>query len=423
MQLLELLVSNAGKLVRRDVIRDNLWPDRHIEFDPAINVCIRDLRRILEAHDPRTFIRTIPKHGYVFVADVTVAAPPEPRSLQPAIRRFSGLAAGLAIVVAAALAVIPLRGGGGSATPQTPPAAALNAFIQGEDLYQQHQPHLNTEAARLYRAAIAEDGSYALAWAGLADVLYFGGSELAPDMEASRQAAETALMLDPDLSRATLRLADIAFTHDWDARTAGQLFDRAIVLDPGNVAIRHSHSAFLLATGDRLGAIAELRRALSIDPLSAVMTSDLAWTLSLAGDHDGALAACATLAELTSDSARATACRLRPLLALGRIEEAAEMAATLMTGAGRRIEVVEPDDVLVAFWTWRAESGRDEFVRAVAHARLGQVEQSLALLEMARSERNRRLAFAHILPEFQAMAHHPRFSEIAPFQDGIRLQI
>lgn len=66
--LLVLLVSNAGALVTRDEIKEKLWGGRIVEFDQAINNCIRSLRLLLgdNVKSP-TYIKTIPKYGYVFV--------------------------------------------------------------------------------------------------------------------------------------------------------------------------------------------------------------------------------------------------------------------------------------------------------------------------------------------------------------------
>ncbi|MEO1242695.1 MAG: winged helix-turn-helix domain-containing protein [Pseudomonadota bacterium] len=71
--LLALLVTNAGDLVTRDLIRKSLWEDRTVEYDQAINNCVREVRRLLgdRVRSPE-FIKTAPKHGYTFVHEVSV---------------------------------------------------------------------------------------------------------------------------------------------------------------------------------------------------------------------------------------------------------------------------------------------------------------------------------------------------------------
>lgn len=69
---LALLVSRAGRLVPREDLRRAVWPsDVHVDFDRGLNYCIRQLRAALndDARAP-TFIETVPRQGYRFVAPV-----------------------------------------------------------------------------------------------------------------------------------------------------------------------------------------------------------------------------------------------------------------------------------------------------------------------------------------------------------------
>lgn len=79
LHLLALLAGNAGRLVRRETIRQHLWPaDSYGEFDQGINTLVREVRRALgdRAASPR-FVATEPRRGYRFVAPVeTVRRPP-----------------------------------------------------------------------------------------------------------------------------------------------------------------------------------------------------------------------------------------------------------------------------------------------------------------------------------------------------------
>jgi DNA-binding winged helix-turn-helix (wHTH) protein len=69
---LALLVREPGRLVTKDRFMDEVWRGVPVT-DEALTQCIRTLRRQLgdEAARPR-FIETIPKHGYRFIAPVTV---------------------------------------------------------------------------------------------------------------------------------------------------------------------------------------------------------------------------------------------------------------------------------------------------------------------------------------------------------------
>jgi DNA-binding winged helix-turn-helix (wHTH) protein len=72
---LALLVSEAGQLVTKDRFLDEVWRGVPVT-DEALTQCIKTLRRQLgdQAGTPR-FIETVPKHGYRFIAPVSVGAP------------------------------------------------------------------------------------------------------------------------------------------------------------------------------------------------------------------------------------------------------------------------------------------------------------------------------------------------------------
>ena len=78
-QILEALLEKAGELVRREELREKLWPDTFVGFDRSINTAVTALRKTLDdsADNPR-FIETRSGLGYRFVAPVrmgNVAAP------------------------------------------------------------------------------------------------------------------------------------------------------------------------------------------------------------------------------------------------------------------------------------------------------------------------------------------------------------
>lgn len=78
-RLLIVLLENAGAVVSREQLRQQLWPsDTYVEFDGSLNNTLKKLRSALgdTAENP-TFVETIPKRGYRFIAPVTVVDPPQ----------------------------------------------------------------------------------------------------------------------------------------------------------------------------------------------------------------------------------------------------------------------------------------------------------------------------------------------------------
>jgi TolB-like protein/DNA-binding winged helix-turn-helix (wHTH) protein/Tfp pilus assembly protein PilF len=81
LEVLALLLEQAGEIVTREDLRRRLWPsDTFVDFDANLNTTLNKLRRALgdSADNPR-FIETLPRHGYRFIAPVeAVAAGTEP---------------------------------------------------------------------------------------------------------------------------------------------------------------------------------------------------------------------------------------------------------------------------------------------------------------------------------------------------------
>ena len=87
--VLLLLVSRSGQLVEKQQIFEEVW-DGVFVTDAALTQCIKDIRKQLgdDASSPR-YIKTVPKHGYVFIGNVLDAdedATPTPGT---AMRRAS----------------------------------------------------------------------------------------------------------------------------------------------------------------------------------------------------------------------------------------------------------------------------------------------------------------------------------------------
>ena len=72
-QLLSLLLERPGEVVTREEVRKKLWSDgTYVDFDEGLDTALKKLRFALgdSAQNP-TFIETIPRRGYRFVAPVS----------------------------------------------------------------------------------------------------------------------------------------------------------------------------------------------------------------------------------------------------------------------------------------------------------------------------------------------------------------
>jgi TolB-like protein/DNA-binding winged helix-turn-helix (wHTH) protein/Tfp pilus assembly protein PilF len=76
-RILELLLANPGKIVKREELRRNLWPtDEFGDFEAGLNTAIRKLRASLQ-DEPKapSYIETVQRYGYRFIAPVERVGP------------------------------------------------------------------------------------------------------------------------------------------------------------------------------------------------------------------------------------------------------------------------------------------------------------------------------------------------------------
>ena len=94
------LVANASRLLSKDDLVAAVWPDTIVN-DDALAQCIRDIRRAI-GDDSKTYIRTVPRRGYLFVAEaVALGAAASDSEPGPARNRLT-------------IAVLPLSNLGGA---------------------------------------------------------------------------------------------------------------------------------------------------------------------------------------------------------------------------------------------------------------------------------------------------------------------
>ena len=143
-----------------------------------------------------------------------------------------------------------------------------------------------------FNAAITADPSYAAAYAGLADSFALAGDweyGLMSPQEAWQQAskaARKALEIDGNLGAAHASLAFSMDLYAWNWSAAEQEYQLAIALSPNYATAHHWYAFHLLVLGRYQEGIAELRKAQSLDPLSLIISADLADALCIAHLYD-----------------------------------------------------------------------------------------------------------------------------------------
>ena len=172
---------------------------------------------------------------------------------------------------------------------------AHDLYLRGRWYWHQRQPDAMLRAEQCFQEAIAKTPSYAPPYAALASIyvlqILINTADATDRWTRARQAAGTALQLDPNLGEAHAATAMMDFYVGWDWVAAERSFLRAIDLNP-NDAIAHQFYAQLLSNSLRHDeAIAEIERARAIDPLAPTMHTFAAMMYSFVGRYDVGFAA------------------------------------------------------------------------------------------------------------------------------------
>jgi TolB-like protein/DNA-binding winged helix-turn-helix (wHTH) protein len=168
--------------------------------------------------------------------------------------------------------------------------AAYDLYLRGRYFSNQRSAAAFHTAIDYYKQAAVKDPAFALAYAGLADcytllAMWGDGSHWLTDAETN---ATKALALDDGLPEAHTSLAAVKVL-EWDWVTAEKEFQRSLALNPNDAQTHQWYGNLYLGPKARhQEAIAELKRALSLDPLSPIINSDLGYAYFLAGDYDEA---------------------------------------------------------------------------------------------------------------------------------------
>ncbi|MGA2262330.1 MAG: protein kinase [Acidobacteriota bacterium] len=183
----------------------------------------------------------------------------------------------------------------GHAASQAGNVDAYNAYLQGKYFLARRSKADWEKAAGYFDQAIKLDSNYAPAWVGLSVTCQSQASlGFAPAEESyrkARDALEKALALDPNLAEAHAAMALIKNNHDWDWSGANASSQRALALGPADTSVLLGAEKVAFTQGRFEDAYALCRRAIDLDPLSALAHSKLGYAAYYTGRLERAAAA------------------------------------------------------------------------------------------------------------------------------------
>ena len=167
---------------------------------------------------------------------------------------------------------------------------AYEYYLKGRNALHKRGTDNVNQSIVWFKQALAADPAYAPAYAALANAYNIAPSWTGMDeheaLAQSLAAAHKALELDPQLGEAHAALAGV-LVDSFQWADAEKEFRRALELEPNNAQFHYEYAfLYLVAMGQMDAALAEFRNALLLDPLSGIINTNYAYTLSAAHRYD-----------------------------------------------------------------------------------------------------------------------------------------
>ena len=305
---------------------------------------------------------------------------------------------------------------------------AYQFYLKGRFYWNRRTENDLKKGIEYFRQAVEADPKFALAWAGLADsyALLPVYSET-PTNEVRgkiRQAATTALELDPNLAEAHTAYARLLFDYEWNFVEAEKEFRKAIELNPNYATAHHWFSLLLAVRLRREEAWSEIRKALEIEPLSRILNNDYGQKLFHDGNTAEAIDQFRKTLELYPDFATAHSNLALAFLRAGKYQEAITEQNQAIALAGRKSLLVAQlgyikgvmgnrgeAEKLLAELLERKERAGNYYVSLV-YAGLGDKDKVFEYLEKAYQERELLVPYIPIYSYFDFLRDDSRYKDL-----------
>jgi TolB-like protein len=312
----------------------------------------------------------------------------------------------------------------------TEDAEAYRLYLKGRHHWNRWTEEGFYKAIEYFQQAVEKDPSYALAYTGLADsYVLLGWNSYLPPKEAfpkGKEAAMTALRLDPDLAEAHTSLAALLWLHDWRWEEAETEFKRSLELNPAYPTANHWYAEFVMTMGRHEEAIGRMKNGQELDPLSLIINVAVGWALYHGRRYDEAIEQLRRTVELdpnypvtywilglllskTSCYEIAIAEGTKAVkLSSGSPLMQAALAYTFGTAGGAKAAHQMLDDL--------TELAKEKYVApyffAGIYVGLGKNDRAIECLEKCYDEHSHWLIYLHIDPSMDSLRDNPRFQEL-----------
>jgi len=281
-----------------------------------------------------------------------------------------------------------------------------------------------------FRRAVELDPGYALAWSGMAHVLFriAIAGELRPRdfFPQAKTAVKRALELDDSISEAHAVLGWISHWYDWNWKESEVQFRRAIELNPNDIEGHLGYAHLLVDTGRPELALVEVRKARELSPLYLLAAALEGQFLFFAGRYNDALEVLRTALQMDEGFWLTRVFLGTVLDKLGRSEEALqEIRRSREFSAYSTYAVACEISVLVCLGRRSAAEGLlTEMIQraaagyvppyhlALAYVALDDVSNAIRWLERGIVECDPKMALLASEPRWKRLRFHPEYLQI-----------
>jgi TolB-like protein/tetratricopeptide (TPR) repeat protein/predicted Ser/Thr protein kinase len=172
-------------------------------------------------------------------------------------------------------------------------AEAYQLYLKGMHQWNKRTTEGVKAAVGYFEKAIDLDPSFALAYVGYAQSIFFPGAEDSPyrvRFPKMKAAIDRALEIEEGLAAAHVSLASYLSFYKRDYEGAEKEYLRAIELNPNYATGLHWYAEYLCYTGRFDEGLAMYRRAVAADPLSLAIATDFGAGYYVAREYDSSKA-------------------------------------------------------------------------------------------------------------------------------------
>ncbi|HEX5731601.1 MAG TPA: tetratricopeptide repeat protein [Blastocatellia bacterium] len=313
----------------------------------------------------------------------------------------------------------------------TESAEAYHAYLKGRYYWNKQTPEGLQKSVEHFERAIATDPNYAPAYAGLADAYNligtWGGVAPTQVLPRAKALAQRAIEIDETIAEAHSALGGAMAMYDWDWPGSEKEFKRAIELNPGYATAHHAYAmAYLLPLGRLDDALAEIKHAQELDPVSLFINASAGMVLNYMGKYDEAIEQLERVLELEPNYYLSHWCLGYGYEGKGCYKEAIEayQKARILSGGsssttrslGHLYAVLGKKEEARTLLNELEEASRHNYVSpydiAGIYAGLGEESKAIEWLKKACREHAGALVWLKIDNTFKSFRSEPRFREL-----------